>query len=158
MSLNELAIMYSLDKHVLYCHNYINSYNELFTNVKNTVKNVLEIGIGSVENNQMQHVCNKGYKTGNSLRCWRDYFLNANIYGIDIFNCNINEERIKTFVANQANIFELSQVIEEINDSLDIIIDDGSHNHQHQIISFMFLEKYLKKEVFMLLKIYNLQM
>ena len=26
-----------------------------------------------------------GYKTGNSLRMWRDYFINANIHGIDIY-------------------------------------------------------------------------
>lgn len=30
-----------------------------------------------------------------------------------------------------------------INNTLDIIIDDGSHNENHQVFSFMTLEKYL---------------
>ena len=32
-----------------------------------------------------------------------------------------------------------------INDSLDIIIDDGSHLGEHQVFSFMYLNKYLSK-------------
>jgi hypothetical protein len=84
-----------------------------------------------------------GYKTGNSLRCWRDYFINAKIFGIDIFEVNIDEKNIKTFKADQSNIFELEKIMKLINTDIDIIIDDGSHNPEHQVKSFIFLEKYL---------------
>ena len=70
MSLNELSIKYSLDKNIYCgCHNYIPGYVSLFEDKRYDIKKLLEIGIGSVENNQMVHVVNMGYKTGNSLKC-----------------------------------------------------------------------------------------
>jgi hypothetical protein len=108
---------------------------------------MLEIGIGSVENGQMGGVVQYGYKTGNSLRCWNDYFPNSNIYGIDIYeHKELDNGRIKTFVANQNSSEDLQSVIDSINCKLDIIIDDGSHNGDHQAFSFMFLNKYLTKK------------
>jgi hypothetical protein len=144
-TLDIISRKYFLDKNICTgCHNYIPGYSSLFEKVRTTVKNVLEIGIGSVENGQMSGVLSLGYKTGNSLRCWRDYFLNANIYGIDIYSHpELNEDKIKTFVADQSNVEQLNNVILNIDGDLDIIIDDGSHNKYHQVISFMFLEKYL---------------
>jgi hypothetical protein len=55
----------------------------------------------------------------------------------------LNEERIKTFVADQSISEQLNNVIDSINCKLDIIIDDGSHNKNHQSFSFMVLEKHL---------------
>jgi 23S rRNA U2552 (ribose-2'-O)-methylase RlmE/FtsJ len=87
-----------------------------------------------------------GYKTGNSLRCWSEYFKNAKIYGIDIYDCSqVNTETITTFIADQSNNNQLQNVINNINDSIDIIIDDGSHNGIHQVSSFMFLNKFLSQ-------------
>jgi demethylmacrocin O-methyltransferase len=123
------------------------NYTNLFDSIRDKVKNILEIGIGSVENGQMGGVVNLGYKTGNSLKCWQEYFFNANIYGIDIFeHKELNNERIYTFVADQSNESQLLYCIKHINASLDIIIDDGSHNGEHQKISFMILEKYLSND------------
>jgi len=149
-SLAELAELYLLDKSITTNnHNYIPGYSKLFDKVRSDVKTILEIGIGSLENGQMGGVsgplANLGYKTGNSLRCWRDYFHNANIYGIDIFDIKINETRIITHQADQSNNDDLLRVVTSIDRPIDIIIDDGSHNYQHQISSFMFLEKYLSK-------------
>lgn len=142
--LNNIAIKYNLDKCLV--HNYIPAYEKLFKNIRHKIKNLLEIGIGSIENNQMKHVSNKGYKTGNSLKCWEEYFPNAYIYGIDIFSHpELNVERIKTFVANQSSEKDLKEVIDKIDTSLDIIIDDGSHRLDHQVISFMYLHKYLSQ-------------
>lgn len=140
--------LYILDKSISTGnHNYIPGYSTLFNNIRNKVKTLLEIGIGSIENGQMGgpngNLALMGYKTGNSLRCWRDYFHNATIYGIDIFKHDINEERIVTFQADQYSERDLLSVISLINNNLDIIIDDGSHNENHQVFSFMTLEKYL---------------
>jgi hypothetical protein len=144
MELNELAQKYVLDKHISLGHNYIPAYIELFGNIRNDVKNVLEIGIGSIENGQMIQLLDMGYKTGNSLRCWNEYFPNANIFGIDIYKHDeLNQGKIKTFVANQFIESDLINVINNINNKLDIIIDDGSHIGEHQAFSFMVLHKYM---------------
>jgi hypothetical protein len=118
----------------------------LFENIRYNVRSMLEIGIGSTENNQMQHVAPQGYKTGNSLKCWNEYFPNSKIYGLDIYeHKELNTETITTFVADQGNISDLQNVMKTINCELDIIIDDGSHYGPHQVISFMYLHKYLSK-------------
>jgi hypothetical protein len=146
MTLELLAKKYALDKYGY--HGYIPGYESLFKDIKNDVMNVLEIGIGCAENGQMLHIISNGYKTGNSLRCWRDYFPNAMIYGIDIYDTPIqlrNEERIQTYIADQSSATQLNIVINKIKNNLDIIIDDGSHQFNHQVFSFMHLEKYLSK-------------
>lgn len=144
LSLDTLSSNYALDKNIsTKCHNYIPGYTKLFEPIRNTVNNVLEIGIGSVENGQMSGVLHLGYKTGNSLRCWRDYFPNAIIHGIDLYQHELNENRVKTYVADQSNGQQLDKVLSQINNKLDIIIDDGSHKGDHQAFSFTHLEKYL---------------
>jgi len=141
-TLNNLANKYRLDK--VLTHNYIPGYEKMFKYIRYKIKNLLEIGIGSVENNQMRHVSSRGYQTGNSLKCWKEYFPNAHIYGIDIYaHSELNKDRIMTFVANQNNDQDLKSVIDQINAPLDIIIDDGSHEGKHQVFSFMYLHKYL---------------
>jgi hypothetical protein len=145
--LDILAKKYILDKHIsTKCHNYIPNYSNIFKNIRNDVKTVLEIGIGSVENGQMGGIVSLGYKTGNSLKCWSEYFVNAKIYGIDIFeHKELNCEKIHTIVADQSSDKDLFNAINIIDSSLDIIIDDGSHFGEHQVFSFMFLNKYLSE-------------
>ena len=147
MSLNDLSIKYKLDKNISSgCHNYIPGYTQLFEARRTDVKKMLEIGIGSVENGQMGGVINYGYKTGNSLKCWREYFPNATIYGIDIYeHAELNTDRIVTYKADQSNETDLENMIKNIDGSLDIIIDDGSHVGKHQVFSFLFLNKFLSK-------------
>ena len=117
----------------------------MFFPIRNDVKNVLEIGTGCLAH---EYVMKKGvsnYNNGNSMRMWRDYFPNANIYAIDIFKEGMiyDEERITTFVADQSSFENLEYIKNKIGDKLDIIIDDGSHIGQHQIFSFINLEKSL---------------
>ena len=148
--LSNLAIKYGLDKSIhTSCHNYIPGYTKIFKDIRYNVTNLLEIGIGSLENNQMggKHglvATQFQYKTGNSLKCWSEYFPNANIYGIDIYShSELNKDKIKTFVANQNSEEDLKNLMSEINTELDIILDDGSHQGEHQVFSFMYLNKYL---------------
>ena len=148
LSLDELSKKYSLDKNVASgCHDYIPGYSTVFNDIRTQVKTMLEIGIGSVENGQMCDSSGKplpGYRTGNSLKCWQEYFPNAKIYGIDLYeHKELDQDRIKTFVADQSNTEQMNYVIKEIDELLDIIIDDGSHYGVHQMFSFMFLSQYL---------------
>ena len=147
-SLTNLSTFYGLDKHVRVSHNYMPTYERLFKNLKSCISHLLEIGCGGMYD--LKSTLSEGdikrnfYKSGNSLRMWRDYFINANIYGIDINkDLMFTEDRIKTFVADQSSEQDLKSVIDKINDPLDIIIDDGSHQGQHQVFSFMYLNKYL---------------
>ena len=150
-TLDYYSKLYILDKNICTnCHNYIPGYSQLFDGIRNKVTTMLEIGIGSVENHQMGgtsgSLVSLGYKTGNSLRCWRDYFPNASIYGVDLYYHNIVEDRIITLQADQSSVTDLTRIVQTINKSLDIIIDDGSHMGEHQAFSFMFLEKYLSHD------------
>lgn len=150
-SLEFLSKKYILDKSIsTNNHNYIPGYKKLFDSIRDDVKNMFEIGIGSLENNQMGGIhgplASLGYKTGNSLRCWRDYFSYATIYGMDIFHHHIEENRIKVFQGDQSSSNDLLRIVEQCQIPFDIIIDDGSHLEEHQIFSFMFLEKYLSKK------------
>ena len=145
--LDFISNKYKLDKNISSgCHNYIPGYASLFDNRRDVVHNLLEIGIGSCENGQMGGVIHLGYKTGNSLKCWSEYFPNSKVYGIDIFeHKELNTDKIITFVADQSSASDLQNVIDNINCELDIIIDDGSHQGEHQVFSFMFLNKFLSK-------------
>jgi hypothetical protein len=147
MSLNDISHKYHLDKNISSgCHNYISGYTTLFENIRLNVKTILEIGIGSIENGQMGGVVCLGYKTGNSLKCWGEYFPNSKVYGIDIYQHNeLNTDKITCFVADQSNEQDLQNVINNINCELDIIIDDGSHLGEHQVFSFIYLNKFLSK-------------
>ncbi|MBV9216081.1 MAG: class I SAM-dependent methyltransferase [Acidobacteria bacterium] len=124
----ELAAECRSEKAVL--HKYIPHYEHHFDPIRFLEMNILEIGIG-------------GYKFpkagGDSLRMWRDYFPNARIYGIDIYDKSAHDgERIKTFRGSQDDPRFLGRVCDEIGE-IDIVIDDGSHVSEHVITSFKVL-------------------
>jgi hypothetical protein len=158
-NLSKSALDYGLDKVMrfkdgkhIFGHNFIHSYTKLFDSYDcDNVENLLEIGIGCLEKGQMGGkngiITNYGYKTGNSLRLWRDYFLNAKIHGIDIYSEAMitNEDRINTYVCDQSSHDQLNNLIfKSIGTKLDIIIDDGSHELKHQVTSFETLSNHLK--------------
>ena len=129
-------------------YNHINGSCILINNNLGCVNDYYQY-IGSLENGQMGGLngplaSRTNYKTGNSLKCWEQYFPLANIYGIDIYSHpELNKNRIKTFVANQNSEQDLQLVMDKIDTKLDIIIDDGSHMGEHQVFSFIHLNKHL---------------
>lgn len=144
-SLDTLSKKYGLDKNISSgWHNYIPMYTQLFEPKRFKKMRILEIGIGVTEHGQMVHAQVHGYVTGNSLRCWRDYFPNAELYGMDIFETDMkNEPRIHTYVGDQSKPEDLTRILNEIGGSLDIVIDDGSHQGEHQVFTFMFLSRFM---------------
>ena len=61
----------------------------------------MEVGLGSNNTELLSNMGSDG-KPLASLRAWRDYFPNAQIYGADIDKDILtNEERIKTFFVDQ---------------------------------------------------------
>jgi hypothetical protein len=136
--LTELMILYGSDKggknnH----HNYSEYYSEIFFHKKKEIKNFLEIGLGT---NNIKIASNMG-KDGQplaSLRAWRDYFENANIYGADIDKDILkNEERIKTFYVDQTDPVTISAMFKEIGlNKFDVILEDGLHEFNANICFF----------------------
>jgi hypothetical protein len=109
-------------------HGFTELYEQIFFPMKDSPIRIFEIGI----------------LDGGSLILWRDYFPNAEIYGIDVVDkTNLNSERIKAFVANQASRDQLDAFIEKYGGDFDIILDDGGHKMDQQQISFGHLFKYV---------------
>ena len=70
----------------------------------------------------------KNGKPGASIRAFKDFFINANIFGIDIDKKILfKENRIQTFYGDQTNTKELNKIYKKIKKKFDLIIDDGLH-------------------------------
>ena len=128
MSLLELIDNSRTDKNTT--HSYLETYETLFKNKKNTAQNILEIGV----------------QEGGSIKLWYDYFENATIYGLDIRKIKDiwselkNKPRIKLgcFDAYDPNFVE--NQMKPLNVKFDIMIDDGPHTLESMI---SFIEYYL---------------
>lgn len=118
-------------------HNYSEYYSEIFFYKKKKIKNFLEIGLGTNNTNLPSNMGSEG-KPLASLRAWRDYFVNANIYGADIDkNILKDEERIKTFYVDQTNPETISALFKQIGlDKFDVILEDGLHEFNANICFF----------------------
>ena len=128
-------------------HNYASYYSEIFFNKKNQIKNFLEIGLGTNNKNIVSNMGPKGVPLA-SLRAWRDYFVNANIYGADIDKSILkNEDRIKTFYVDQTDPITISKLFINIGDTkFDIILDDGLHHYESNICLFENSINHLKND------------
>ena len=148
----DLFYKYGADKCPQIFHSYSPEYYQSLHPLKNDIKNVLEIGIGTRQ--IMVPISGEKYEIGASLKAWRDFFPNATIYGLDIVkDVLFNEERIKCYYTDQSKSDELLKTIniisednQDTNFEFDLIIDDGSHIVNHMILSFNTLKNTLKKE------------
>ncbi|WP_338441495.1 hypothetical protein VZG28_12745 [Synechococcus elongatus IITB4] len=134
-SLSEIYADYSFeegygDKGTL--HSYIEIYENLFSQYRASAKSVLEIGIGS--------------KDAYSLKMWRDFFCQAQIYGFDIDSELVIDhgDRITCYQGDQMNPLDLIDL--PLKEGFDIVIDDGSHIPEHQIGTCAYLWPYVKSQ------------
>lgn len=111
-------------------HNYTLEYYRLFNEIKDKIKTVFEVGLGT---NNLDVPSNMGIEAtpGASLRGWRNFFLNATIYGADIDSRVLfTEPRINTFYVDQTDTITIHKMWndDKLKDiDFDIIIDDGLH-------------------------------
>ncbi|MDP8208325.1 MAG: class I SAM-dependent methyltransferase [Candidatus Electryonea clarkiae] len=90
-------------------------------------------------------ICEIGIAGGGSLVLWQEYFKNSTVYAIDIDEyAKLNSQRVKTFVADQANRDQLQSFIDKYDGDFDFILDDGGHSMEQQQVSFGFLFKHVK--------------
>ena len=133
-NLTSLAKIYKTDKGG--DHFYTPHYTTHFNKFKDKRISLLEIGVGGNENPKLG---------GASLRMWKRYFHNGEIFGIDIYDKSFHEEnRIKIFKGSQIDKKFLIDVVEKMPVP-DIIIDDGSHINKHVILTFKILFPVLKE-------------
>jgi len=111
---------------------YFDVYDRHFSQFRNKEIVILEIGV---------------YQ-GGSLQMWRDYFgPKAKIYGIDINpKCKeLEEENTRIFIGSQSDRNFLREIKKSIP-PFDILIDDGGHTMEQQIVSFEELFDHVKEE------------
>jgi hypothetical protein len=139
----ELAIKHGTDKWPF--HKYTPHYHELFKDWRNDVRKVLEIGIGD---DSMKNTI-PNYVSGASLRMWHEYFPNADIYGLDNnSNTLITGERIWSFLCDQGDPMQLDGVQVTIGKDFDLIVDDGCHIPEVQILTAKMLVPLLSPDGF----------
>jgi hypothetical protein len=127
-------------KELFYAHNerllhkwdhYFDIYEKYFSAYKGQKINVLEIGVSH----------------GGSIQLWKKYFGDGlNLFAIDINeDCKkFEEEGVKIFIGSQEDPVFLKNVFSQLPE-LDIIIDDGGHTMNQQIVSFEILFEKLKQ-------------
>ena len=126
-------------------HNFASYYSEIFFHKRNDIKNFLEIGLGTNDTSVLSHMGLNGIPLA-SLRAWRDYFKNANIYGADIDkNILKNEDRIETFYVDQTDPITIKEMFKNIGEKkFDIILEDGLHEYNANICFFENAIEYLE--------------
>jgi len=115
MSLVELVDNRYTDKNTV--HSYLPLYQKLFESKRESAKNVLEVGI----------------YFGGSIKLWGEFFINANVYGLDII------DNIKSDINNRTNV-KLYTWVDAYNQDFfnatflgmkfDMLLDDGPHTLQ----------------------------
>lgn len=119
MSFKELCNIFECDKGTV--HEYHKVYETFLSKYKTKEINLFEIGLDG----------------GNSLPVWENFLPLAKIYGMDI-NKKYSLKRGETFIGDQNNIQDLSNIVKQIP-KCDVIVDDGSHVASHQLKSFYYL-------------------
>ena len=138
----DIALKYRTDKCPAIRHSYTPFYDKLFSARRSTINKVLELGIGD---ERFRTKIGDNAQLGASLKMWRDYFPNAQVYGVDIDpSSQFTDERIQTFRADATSVEDLTGLIKEIGDNIDLVVDDASHQTADQILTCRLLMPMLR--------------
>jgi hypothetical protein len=107
-----------------HCHPYTIFYHSLFLNAKDLKLNIAEFGIGG------------------SIPMWKDYFQNSTIWGFDN-NTNLIQSFPNSYYIDLQNPQSTKEILNQINKTFDLIIDDTIHEVPNQIQTFNILNKFL---------------
>jgi hypothetical protein len=128
ISLDDLGLSFGTDKSS-WGHDYLRFYEDYFRKFRRENIVFLEIGVAG----------------GASLRVWRSYFSQAKIIGADINpeSLRFRGNGISIEILDQSSIEDLTKLAINYG-PFDIVIDDGSHMWEHQIVSLKTLFPFLK--------------
>jgi cephalosporin hydroxylase len=128
--LTSIGMKYNTDKSTY--HNYTDFYDSLFIFNKQDIKTLIEIGVAK----------------GDSIKMWREYFMNATIYCYDYNMSQAPDisklDNVHFLYMDQENRNSIKQGVKDIAlYSVDIIIDDGGHFSSQQRNTLEVLWPYL---------------
>lgn len=136
-SLTDLANDFGSDKGTLHFerHSYTEIYQNILTPYINKHIKMLEIGV------------NDERFPGASVKMWTSFFSDVDFIGFDIDELSKEFENggVKIFIGSQGNESDLNNLINTHGGGFDVIIDDGSHQHIHHILTFSILEPHLNQ-------------
>lgn len=142
-TLDDLANKYKTDKGTLYTgeskHGYATFYDQILSKWRNKKIRMLEVGI-----------CMESTDGGHSVYMWNEYFTHASIFTFDIVDMSnhpvIKEnDNVLFYNGDQSNRDDFISMHKHFGASdYDFILEDGSHIHEHQMISLAHLFKYVK--------------
>jgi len=84
-----------------------------------------------------------GLFQGASLKLWLEYFPDAFIYGMDI-GAEYMGDRACIVKGDQSRVQDLTMAIKRFAHPIHLMVDDGSHDPHHQILSFSVLFQVLQ--------------
>ena len=118
-------------------HTFADFYENRFGHCREYVRNVFECGLGS-RNPDLPNNMGPAARSGASLRVWRDYFPNADIYGADIDPATLfQEERIRTCLLDQTSPEAIARMWASLPGvEFDLMIDDGLHSYEAGVCLF----------------------
>jgi predicted O-methyltransferase YrrM len=128
IDLAELNKKFNTDKGGKHC--YLQKYYQpTFSPLRESTRKVLEIGV---------------YE-GASIRLWREFFINSEIYALEILQKRAgmfsDDDKIHLTIGSSME----KNSYENIPKDLDIIIDDGSHKPEDQYNTFRVAYTHLKQ-------------
>lgn len=121
-------------------HNYTEIYEKYFSSRRLEKLNILEIGIGNYPTN------------GQSMKAFLEYFPNAKLTYLDwsysnfMFDFDFDKSRVSFVRLDQSNNTELFEFSNLQIEKFDFIIDDCSHQGEHQYNTLKFLFPKLLKD------------
>src|SRR3989304_1729985 len=116
-TLSKLGKKYGTDK--IGKHHYLPHYYEMFKDRREEVMKVLEIGVGEWA----------------GLNMWHEFFLNSYIYGADNDRNRLGHTEVaEVFYCDQSKKESLEELLLETGFDLDLVIDDGSHKPEDQVL------------------------
>ena len=143
--LTELAHKHGTDRGLVYTvgkpgNGYTEIYGPLLDEGIEGIKKVLELGAHK----------------GQGLLMWQEYFPNAEIYGIEIYESDNlwkspegpsyteNDTRVHVMVGHCGKKKDLDRLIENFGGDFDMIVDDAGHLSDQQQFSMAYLFPFLK--------------
>jgi hypothetical protein len=118
-----------------------NGYHPLYGSIlsePDTIEKIFEIGLGTNNTDVLSNMGVNG-TPGASLRAFRDFCPNAEIFGADIdMRILFSEDRIKTYFVDQTNSSTLTDLSKQVGGGFDLVIDDGLHSPNANLASLIF--------------------
>jgi hypothetical protein len=132
-------------------HYYTRVYKHVLAPFRGKPFRLLEIGllhsehVGWIAGNYHRKPGRASGSRAPSLEMWASYFPQATIFGFDLNDFStVREDRYKIFRGDVGSHTDLARLVEATGGEFDVIIDDASHESNHQQIALGALFPYLR--------------